>query len=134
MTIINILKKKFVKFIIVGAFSTAIDFIIYFYLSKIIDIVIAKTVSMICSSIFSYFLNKLWTFNIKDKKNFKYILKYYITFAINVLTNVSMNYIVFTNTNNKIIAFVFATGVAMMVNYLLQKFFVFKKGSFNNYE
>lgn len=120
------------RFLIIGGSSTIIDFIIYYILSCCIDISISKCISMLCASIYSYFLNKYWTFVNDDKRPLLTIIKYYITFAVNMVINISVNSFIFYHTQSKIIAFIIATGIAMIINYLLQKNWVFKKNNEKN--
>lgn len=114
------------RFLIVGGCSTAIDFIIYMLLSMWINISIAKAISMIVASIFSYFANKLFVFKDKNKTDVKYLLRYYIAFFCNLLTNTGVNYFVFYLSERKHIAFIVATFCGMLVNFLLQRYFVFR--------
>lgn len=65
----RILKYSFGRFLITGGISTGIDFIIYIFLSSYFDISIAKVISMIIASIFSFILNKTWTFSDIEKVN-----------------------------------------------------------------
>lgn len=124
----EIIKKyKFIKFIIVGGSSTLLDFTIYMILNNFIEISIAKFISMTISCIYSFFINRCWTFESKEKINSKQLLKYVITQIINILVNVGTNQLIYTITTIKLLAYIVATGVAMIINYLLQKTIVFKE-------
>lgn len=123
--------KKFIRssvfrFLISGGTATLIDLTIYYVLSNFIDITPSKLISITCASIFSFFINKKWTFSNDGKYSFWQILKYIIAVLINIGVNTAINTLLFNLTNIKFLAFVIATLVAMIVNYLLQKFFVFK--------
>ncbi len=120
-------KYKFIKFIFVGGSSTLLDFIIYLLLSNVIAMSFAKCFSMIVSCTYSFFLNKSWTFNDKQKINTKQIILYIIVQAINITTNVTINQLGYIITNNKLLAYIIATGISMIVNYLLQKNIIFKE-------
>lgn len=120
------MKRSIIRFAIVGTITTVIDFIIYWFISKTCDISVAKCISMLLASIVSYFLNKLWTFENNDKKNSKYLWKFYVTFGVNMGINISVNRLVYSLSNNKIWAFILATGCATVVNYILQRVWVFK--------
>lgn len=120
------MRKNILRFCIVGGATTCIDFIIYILVSKMCSITIAKCVSMFAASLFSYVFNKVWTFENDDKNNGRYIWKFYVTFGVNMSINVSVNALVFGIYHNKIIAFVIATGCATIVNFLLQRLWVFK--------
>ena len=119
--------NRIIRFIIVGGASTVIDFILYMLLSGVIIVSVSKAISMIIASVFSFFANKLFTFENKDKTDVKYLIKFYVVFVLNLATNVTSNTLMLHLTENKIISFVVATLCGMMVNYLGQSLWVFKK-------
>lgn len=123
----KIFGNSLTKFVIVGGCSTAIDFTIYMLLSLSLSITLAKGIAMCISSIFSYIANKRFTFDNKEKTDAGYIFRFYIVFAANFGTNLGVNYLIFQNSGYKLFAYVLATVCGMTVNYLGQKFFVFKK-------
>ena len=122
----NKLENQILIFIIIGGFATTIDFIIYSYLLDFISINFSKFISMLVSSLFSYFMNKIFTFNKGKNYNSKYLIKFYIIFLLNLLTNIFVNYYVYKWTSIKILAFILATLFGMIVNFIGQKFYVFK--------
>lgn len=116
---------KLFRFLITGGCSTGIDFVIYIFLSRSVNLSVAKTISMCTASIFSYFINKKWTFQDKKAVYTAQVFKYILAQAVNLGVNVGMNAAMYSLFHQKVIAFVLATGTAMTVNYLLQKRFVF---------
>lgn len=120
--------SKELRFLITGGSSTLIDFIIYMVLSSSIKISVAKFISMTVSSVYSFFINKNWTFSNKEKVSFILIVKYIFCMIVNIIINTSTNSLIFKITQNKIISFVIATGVAMIANFLIQKEIVFRGG------
>ena len=126
----NVLKKynKQIRFLIVGGTSTLIDYILYMLLSIRLDVSISKLISMLCASIFSYINNKNWTFSNKEKTNTIMIIKYVGSQIVNISVNILVNAIMYKLLVIKTIVFIFATGTAMVVNYLLQNYIVFKGG------
>lgn len=122
----NKLEYQILMFIVIGGLATTIDFIIYSYLLDFISINFSKLISMLVSSLFSYFMNKIFTFNKGKNYNSKYLIKFYIIFLLNLLTNIFANYYVYKWTSIKILAFILATLFGMIVNFIGQKFFVFK--------
>jgi putative flippase GtrA len=117
--------KKIFKFVIVGCCSTGIDFVFYMIFSLSFSIILAKGMSMIISSIFSYTANKIFTFKNKNKTNMRYLLRFYLVFITNLCINISVNYLVYTLCGNKLLAYMIATFCGMMVNYIGQRVFVF---------
>ena len=125
----NIYKKysRFLRFLIVGASSTLIDFLLYMLLSNSLDLMLSKLISMSLASVYSFFVNRKWTFESNDS-SIKTKALFFCVVIINILVNTFTNSIMYYITGNKIISFCVATGVAMFVNYFLQKIVVFKKG------
>lgn len=128
----KIMKKKFldnsvIKFLVVGGCCTFIDYSIYMMIVDKIGALGGKGISMGCSMIINYLLNKYWSFDAKKTKKGKEITRYIISQVANITVNMSVNFIVLSVIGQKTIAFLCATGVAMIVNYLLQRFWVFKK-------
>lgn len=121
------LLKQALRFMVVGGLSTAVDFMMYMLLSTKLSITTSKALSMIFASVISYILSKNWTFKSPGKYNSISILKFYIVFFINLVTNITVNNVVFEISNMKILAFLIATVCAMTVNFLLQRYWVFKR-------
>lgn len=120
--------KSQARFLVVGGSSTLLDFIIYMLLSTKVDITISKCISMSISSIYSFFINKNWTFSDSEKITIVLALKYILCVLINIGVNTLVNTLTFSITNNKIISFIIATGIAMIVNFVIQKEVVFRGG------
>ena len=57
------LEYQILVFLLIGGLATTIDFVIYNYLFTFFSINISKLISMLSSSLFSYFTNKIFTFN-----------------------------------------------------------------------
>ena len=77
--------KSQARFLVVGGSSTLLDFIIYMLLSTKLNITISKFISMTISSIYSFLINKNWTFNNKNKITFILTFKYILCVFINIL-------------------------------------------------
>lgn len=118
--------RSFIKFIVVGSLSTSLDLCIYIVLSNTIDITISKLISTTIACISSLLLNKTWTFQYGEDISVVLILKYTISQIFNILFNVTTNTLIYKVTKLKIVAFIIATLFAMILNFLLQKYYVFK--------
>ena len=123
----RLLNSSVYRFIVVGSCSTGLDFCIYMLLSLKLPITISKGISMICSSVFSYWANKGFTFSNKEKTDIVRIIKFYGVFVLNLTVNVTINYFTYDVTGYKTVAFILATLGGMTVNYLGQRFVVFRK-------
>ena len=69
----TLLSSSIVKFLLVGGCSTGLDFVIYMLLSLRLPITVSKGISMILASVFSYVVNKQYTFENKEKTNAVYL-------------------------------------------------------------
>ncbi len=124
--LIEVLKRNvLLRFLISGGVTTILDFIVYMFLSKFIPISYAKLCSMLCAMSVSFFINKYWSFNDKKSRISKNVYKFFIAQVINITVNIGVNNVFIVHGYGKVIAFSVATLVAMCVNYLLQRYFVF---------
>ena len=126
MSVFNKYKKE-LRFLIVGGSSTLLDFIIYMVLSSKINMNISKMISMTISCVYSFFINKNWTFSNKRQINIVLIIKYIVGQVLNIGINTLTNTLVYQLCHFKIVAFFFATCVAMTFNFLFQNFIVFSE-------
>ena len=116
-----------VRFLLVGGTSTLLDYVIYWPLSIAINYNIAKSLSMLCSCIYSYLLNKTFTFQYGWKNSSAIIARYIISQAVNIAVNTSINAVIFRFSGSKLLGMICATCGATAVNFILQKNFVFKR-------
>ncbi|VDG69843.1 GtrA-like protein [Clostridium carnis] len=122
----SIKTKELLRFLVGGGSAVITDYVIYKILLSIgLDISIAKAISFICGSIVGFIINKLWTFESKSfvkSELWRYAILYGITAVINSL----INNLVICVLGIQFIAFLCATGTSTVLNFLGQKFFVFK--------
>jgi putative flippase GtrA len=136
----SIVKRQLTCFVIIGVISVIIDFSLYKALSSQMDFGLAKAVSFIVGTFFSYIANKVFTFQ-QYGKNFKEFTKflglYFFSLCVNVLVNkITMIILVLLSDFELfsflvedtvfILAFLAATFVSMTINFVGQKFFVFR--------
>ena len=121
--------KELRRFLIGGGTAVVVDFLAYKVLLHFqVSITVSKTVSYICGAAVGFVINKFWTFESNSKKTIireipLYIVLYTITAFANTLTNSAVIYLF----KNKGLAFLCATGVSTVLNFLGQKYFVFRK-------
>lgn len=129
----SILIRQIKFYMICGAISTSFDFVIYFMLYKQIGVDIAKGSSFLVATCISYFLNKHITFNQKSKSHIEK-LNFFILHVFTMLIDVSLNrtFLILLGgfieiQRFKIIsAFICATSISVIVNFLCQKYWVFR--------
>jgi len=122
------------RFAPVGVISVIIDFITYLALLAVgVSVPVSKAVGFITGSIWSFFGNKHFTFR-KNTKGALSLVGFGAIYLLTLFVNIAVNdwlllhlprFIPFT----VIVAFVFATGVSALLNFLGMKFFIFKGSS-----
>lgn len=119
-------KKELLKFCVGGGSAVIVDFFVYLLLKQNIYISVAKIISFVSGAAVGFVINKLWTF---ESKAFKLseILKYVLLYACSAIANALVNKGVLVMTDITFFAFLCATGISTIMNFLGQKFFVFKK-------
>ena len=119
------------RFILSGISTVIVDMIAYaIFLNLGINLTLSKAISFLIGTLYSYFINKNWTFKaIGGLKIFiKFLSIYFFSLNINFTVNrLIVNY--FDNKNLYIIIFAFfiSTTMSAMFNFLFLKNFVFKK-------
>jgi|SRR5450830_48904 len=128
------IKRELGIFLIVGTLTVLLDFGVYRSLVwfQVTGIDMAKTIGFLSGTVFAYFANRFWTFRCHSPAvgtAWRFILVYATTLGINVLIN-SFALKFFNSIVLAVqLAFLLATGVSAMLNFMGMKFFVFKKTS-----
>ena len=120
-------RREIIFYVIVGILSVIIDFLSYTFLNNIfyLDNSNSKRLSYLIGSTSSFLLNKKITFK-SPKKTFKepilFSIVYLISFVLNSVTHdILLEYI------DGSYPFIIATFISVIINYIGQKFVVFKK-------
>ena len=120
-------KKETLKFLVGGGTAVIVDFLTYkIFMILGIERTIAKTLSFICGSIVGFIINKYWTFK-SSKFEIKEILKYIVLYIVTAFINSQVNKYILLLFESEMFAFLCATGVSTILNFLGQKFLIFKK-------
>lgn len=125
----------FLKFIIVGIINTLLGMAIMFYCYNVLDLGhwFSSAMNYLFGGILSYFLNKKYTFEVKETSQ-----KAIIRFAINLTVCYLIAYGVakplalylFQGAGEKLqgnIALVIGMGLYVLLNYVGQRFWAFKQ-------
>lgn len=127
MSYTSIKKREVFRFIFAGGTAVLTDFTSYHALMMFgIGMDVAKGSSFLLGSIVGFIINKLWTFesaHFSKGEIIRYCILYLCTAYINALVNRGVLGIL----NVKIVGFLCATGVSTVLNFIGQKYFVFKK-------
>ena len=133
------IRRELSYFILIGFLATGVDFGLYWWWHHYLPFSLAKTCSFICGSCVAYLLNKFITFQQHEHKRaeiFRFITLYVGSMTTNVFSNSFLIWFIrmeFLNawqqhTSGVIVfAFVAATGVSTVINFIGQKFWVFKR-------
>ena len=126
MAIDTTTQRQLFKFVVSGVIAVAVDFGVYYLLNSYMDHSVSKGVSFLSGSMVAYLMNKFWTFETKEFSGmqlFRFFFLYVTTLAINVMVNKG----VLNLFNSVLFAFFCATGASTVLNFLGQKFWVFRK-------
>ena len=121
----NKLKKELKRFLIAGLSAVGTDFISYFAMLNFLQPDIAKTLSFILGTIVAFLINKYWTFE-RYEKSYKQIFQFIVLYSATLFTNVMANRLVIDFTELVFLAFLIATGISTILNFIGQKWWVFK--------
>ena len=122
-------KEELLKYIFVGLSTVLIDFLIYKFLIKFIVIYLAKTISFLSGTFFSYQLNRTWTFK-SGKKTLSQFIKYLIIHITSLVLNVFINSLLLNTFSKNYflsyeVSFLIATLTSAIYNFLFIKNFIF---------
>ena len=122
--------KHFIKFSIVGLFSTLIDISFYLFLERIIEVyyLLAAALAFIIASSFSFIFNRFWTFRIDHgQKRIQYFKFIIVAIGGLLLTELILYTLVEKFFYYDILAKFIAIIIVVNWNFILQKHWSFKK-------
>lgn len=141
--------KEFGTFFVIGCTAVALDFLVYNlvldklcpgcvednefkkYLLNLNSADLAKAAGFLIGSMYTYYMNKRFTWKKKDRSN-RRLARFFALYGVSFVMNISGNKwallwpdFVVPVFNVKDTAFLFATGLSVVVNFLGQKLWVF---------
>jgi len=146
---VKVALKQFGIFFIVGCSAVAIDFLVY---NTVLDMIcpgcvndasfkkyflnfnsadLAKAIGFMCGSFYTYYMNKRFTWKQTNRNNrrlARFFALYSVSFVMNILANkwaLTWHQDLVPIIKVKDAAFLFATGVSVVINFLGQKLWVF---------
>jgi putative flippase GtrA len=122
----NNFSKEFFRFLIIGFIALFLDLAIYWLLFSVVSIFMAKLISYVIATFFTFLGNKFWSFKRSGFFGFQ-IFSFLGLYVISSLINANVNKYAFVLLNQKLTAFLIATGVCLFFNFIGLKFLVFKK-------
>ncbi len=140
---------QLVKFVLVGGSNTLVDMIVHTVLNIVgVPIYLAKCIGYLCGIVNSYFLNSGWTFKKERKRDAREIILFLVVNAVTLGLSLGMialfknvlgwdawwNALVGQGFLGKVVdgerfCSLCATVIALPINFVLNKLFVFRGGS-----
>ena len=124
---------KLIRFSIVGVGNTLVNWSIFFILNAfgvyyIISNIIAYIIAYIIATINSSIWNSLWVFKYGQGLDINTSVKFFILNLVGLTVNTTIMYILVDILNfNKFIALVLASVFVVIMNYTINKLWVFKE-------
>ena len=120
---------RFIKFGMVGVINTLVNWIIFFILNALgMYYILAYIIAYTLGTIHSYLWNTLWVFKYKEKASTDTTIKFVILNVVGLGLNTGILYVLVDLCNlNKFIGLVITTGIVMIINYVVNKLWVFSK-------
>ena len=120
------LKKELSRFLVAGFSAVGTDLLAYWILLHFFTHSFAKAISFICGTLVAFLINKYWTF---EKKEHTYIeiVKFAFLYLVTLGINVGVNQLALVILPGYVaLAFLAATGASTILNFIGQKWWVFK--------
>mgnify|MGYP002635382284 FL=1 len=119
------IKKELKRFLVAGLSAVGTDLITYYILLNFLPHDISKAVSFLLGTIVAFVINKYWTFE-KHEKSYKEMMKFGLLYSLTLGANVMTNKMILEYTSLVFLAFLVATGVSTVLNFIGQKWWVFR--------
>lgn len=120
------LKKQIPRFIVAGCSAVGTDALVYAVLLNFISHSLAKAISFLSGTIVAFIINKYWTFE-KPVRSHSEVYKFILLYSTTLLVNVGVNQLLLIILPELVVfAFLAATGTSMVLNFIGQKWWVFK--------
>lgn len=123
------IRRELSIFLVVGCLTVAIDFMLYRGLVYLFlcDIGLAKAIGFVGGSIFAYFANRFWTFGEQRARSGSF-WRFTLVYSFALVANIFINQGIFMSWDGSAViyvAFLVATGVSAILNFVGMKWFVF---------
>ena len=123
-------RRQLRRFLVVGLLSVATDLCVYAVLSATFELSVtwAKAISYLAGVVVGFALNKRWTFQ-SSRRTWTEPISYLLLYAVTLGVNVGCNGLVLSwLIDQKLIAFLFATGVTTVINFVGMRLVTFRGG------
>lgn len=119
------IKKELKRFLVAGISAVGTDLVTYYILLNYLDTDISKGISFLLGTIVAFIINKYWTFE-KKEKSYQEIMQFVILYTATLGANIVTNKFILDIYSITLLAFLIATGVSTVMNFIGQKWWVFR--------
>jgi putative flippase GtrA len=128
-------KHELVRYLVSGSTAVCTDMLTYTLLWPKLGPSPAKTISFVTATVVAFFLNKFWTFK-QTEHSWPEMFKFGALYSVSLIANVAVNrtalYLIQYHITQLLgvdyqLSWLLATGTSTVLNYIGQKFWVFKK-------
>ena len=122
--------EEIINYLIFGVLTTLISILSYAFFTRLIifDYFISNILSWILSVTFAFFTNQKYVFKTSSSNKIKDMFKFYLSRLTSLGIELITMYILVTLLSlNDMISKIIVQFVAIVLNYVLSKLFVFKK-------
>lgn len=121
---------QFLMFCAVGALNTLVDIGTYYMLTRFVlgleQIALSKTVSYLVATLFSFFINRYWTFGRRGELRLAELARFYSTVGLGVFVNVGALYVTVSVFHlNDLLGVLLAAGATALWGFAFSKWYVF---------
>ncbi len=121
--------RQFVKFAIIGAGNTVVDWGIYFLMNRLIGVpkLGSKLTSFAVAATSSYVFNRRWTFRSTNPNVVTELLKFIVVAGIGATLNAGIFWLVVLQLGAPdLVGLIAATGLVMFWNFFVNKYWTFR--------
>lgn len=122
---------QMMRFGIVGSVNTALDFFVYFALTRGIEFfvdhrIVASIIAFLVAGLNSFYWNRHWTFKVQEHYTHAQLVRFYCSAGTALVINTGILWLLLERTyTHDLVAKIVASIAAGCVNFLLQKFWAF---------
>ena len=121
--------KEFIKFCLVGLTNLAVDFCVYWILTRLLSwyYLLAAVGSFLVSVSWSFFINKRWTFRHRGGDLRGLYFKFLVANTLSIIFNLGLLYIFVDFAHlHDLLAKLISSFIVAFLNFSLNKFWTFK--------
>ena len=118
--------NEVIKFLVGGCIAVITDFCVYYSLVIFnLATVDSKLIAFYSGALVGFIINRNWTFK-SNRSVIIQLVKYGILYSMSAFLNATVNEFILKISSSIWLGFIFATIISTVINYLGQKYFVFK--------